>query len=89
MCLQYTNFECVLYKTIHESFWWNIYEENELSWGLVLFEHTRQHIRLTYSRWSAYRAPMAHACNPNYSGGRDEDDHGSKAAQENSLWDPF
>jgi hypothetical protein len=28
--------------------------------------------------------PMAHACNPSYSGGRDQEDHGSKAAQASS-----
>jgi hypothetical protein len=32
---------------------------------------------------------MAHACNPNYSGGIDQEDHGSKPAQANSLQDPF
>jgi hypothetical protein len=29
--------------------------------------------------------PVAHACNPSYSGGRDQDDHGSKPALANSL----
>jgi hypothetical protein len=28
---------------------------------------------------------MAHAYNPSYSGGRDQEDHGSKPAQANSL----
>jgi hypothetical protein len=32
---------------------------------------------------------MAHACNPSYSGGRDEDDHGLKPVQANSLQDPI
>jgi hypothetical protein len=27
-------------------------------------------------------------CNPSYSGGRDQEDHGSKPAQGNSLGDP-
>jgi hypothetical protein len=27
------------------------------------------------------QAPVAHACNPNYSGGRDQEDHGSKPAR--------
>jgi hypothetical protein len=30
---------------------------------------------------------MPHACNPSYSGGRDQEDRGSKAALEDSLWD--
>jgi hypothetical protein len=33
------------------------------------------------------RALVAHACNPSYSGGRDQEDCGSKAAQANSLRD--
>jgi hypothetical protein len=30
---------------------------------------------------------MAHAYNPSYSGGKDQEDHGSKPAPENSLRD--
>jgi hypothetical protein len=33
--------------------------------------------------------PMAHTCNPSYSGGRDQEDHGSKPAWENSLQNPI
>jgi hypothetical protein len=32
----------------------------------------------------ASRVPMAHACNPRYSEGRDREDHGSKPAWANS-----
>jgi hypothetical protein len=32
-------------------------------------------------------APVAHACNPSYSGGRDPEDFGSKSAQANSSKD--
>jgi hypothetical protein len=32
---------------------------------------------------------VAHACNPSYSGGRDQEDHGLKSAQANSSPDPF
>jgi hypothetical protein len=31
---------------------------------------------------------VAHTCNPSYSGGRDQEDHGSKPAQAYSLRDP-
>jgi hypothetical protein len=31
-----------------------------------------------------HRVPVAHACNPSYSGGRDKEDCGSKPAQVNS-----
>jgi hypothetical protein len=34
-------------------------------------------------------APVAHAYNPSYSRGRDQEDRGSKPAQENSLQDPI
>jgi hypothetical protein len=30
---------------------------------------------------------LAHTCNPSYSGGRDQEDHSSKPAQVNNLWD--
>jgi hypothetical protein len=32
---------------------------------------------------------VAHACNPSYSGGRDQEDPGSKPARENSLQGPI
>jgi hypothetical protein len=32
--------------------------------------------------------PMANACNPSYSRGRDQEDHGTKPAQANSSQDP-
>jgi hypothetical protein len=34
-------------------------------------------------------APVAHACNPSYSGGRDQEDYGSKPAQANSSVRPY
>jgi hypothetical protein len=33
--------------------------------------------------------PVAQACNPTYSGGRDQEDQDSKPALENSLRDPI
>jgi hypothetical protein len=33
------------------------------------------------------QAPVAHICNPNYSGGRDQEDHDLKPAQANSSQD--
>jgi hypothetical protein len=32
---------------------------------------------------------VAHTCNPSYSGGRDQEDHGSKPAQANSSARPY
>jgi hypothetical protein len=33
--------------------------------------------------------PVAHTCNPSYSGGRDQEDRGSKPTQINSSQDPL
>jgi hypothetical protein len=33
--------------------------------------------------------PVAHACNPNYSGSRDQEDRGLKPTQANSSRDPI
>jgi hypothetical protein len=38
-----------------------------------------------YPSW----ALVAHSCNPSYSGGRDQEDHSSKPALENSLQSPI
>jgi hypothetical protein len=35
------------------------------------------------------QAPVAHACNPSYSGDRNQEDHGSKPAQANSSQEPY
>jgi hypothetical protein len=35
------------------------------------------------------REPVAHTCNPSYSGGRDQEDCSSKLFQANSSWDPI
>jgi hypothetical protein len=35
------------------------------------------------------QAPVAHTCNPSYSGGRNQEDHGLMAAWANSLPDPI
>jgi hypothetical protein len=35
------------------------------------------------------RVPVANACNPSYSGGRDQEGHGSKPAWANSSQDPI
>jgi hypothetical protein len=43
---------------------------------------TAEHI--TTNSYQHSQAPVAHACNPSYSGGRDQEDLGSKPAQENS-----
>jgi hypothetical protein len=35
------------------------------------------------------QVPVAHTCNPSYSGGRDQKDLSSKPAQANNSWDPI
>jgi hypothetical protein len=43
-----------------------------------------QHLKALWSQ-----APVAHTCNPSYSGGRDQEDHILKSAQANSVRDPI
>jgi hypothetical protein len=47
------------------------------------FGETYLIIRVLRHGW----ALVAHACNPSYLGGRDQEDHGSRLAQANSLCD--
>jgi hypothetical protein len=39
-------------------------------------------------QWGYGKSVEPGACNPGYSGGRDQEDRGAKPAQANSLWDP-
>jgi hypothetical protein len=50
-------------------------------------DKTRQNTSLKMSKtdW----VPVAHACNPSYSGGIDQENHGSKPAWANSSPDPI
>jgi hypothetical protein len=43
---------------------------------------------LSTQEWIQSQAPVAHSCNPSYSGGRDQEDYGLKPAQANSSQDP-
>jgi hypothetical protein len=49
--------------------------------------HKRKHVSLRNVEkcW----VPVAHTCNPSYSGSRDQEDHGSLPDQANSLQDPI
>jgi hypothetical protein len=49
----------------------------------------KQNLRQEDQEFKASRAPVAHAYNLSYSGGRDQEDHGLRPAQENSLRDPI
>jgi hypothetical protein len=42
-------------------------------------------LKILYSCWVL----ASHSCKPNYSGGRDKEDYGSKPAQANSSPDPI
>jgi hypothetical protein len=44
---------------------------------------------LPINKKHTHQAPVAHACNLSYSGGKDQEDHSSKPAQENSPQDPI
>jgi hypothetical protein len=63
----------------------------------LMFLMIMTHVFLPTVVWSAMRLLLkirtcqvlvAHACNPNYSGGRDQEDHSLKPAHANSSWDP-
>jgi hypothetical protein len=41
--------------------------------------------RLIIKKTFTNQALVAHPCNPSYSGGRDQEDHGSKTTQANTL----
>jgi hypothetical protein len=43
----------------------------------------------TFKKSQPCWAPVAHACNPSYSGGTDQEDRGSKPVQANSSQDPI
>jgi hypothetical protein len=47
------------------------------------------HWRNLIKRRIPQQVPVAHDCNPSYSGGRDQEDDGSKPAWANSLRDPI
>jgi hypothetical protein len=47
------------------------------------------YIKYKNKRKSSCWAPVAQAYNPSYSGGRDQEDRGSKPAWANSLQDPI
>jgi hypothetical protein len=42
-----------------------------------------------FSKTTKSQAPVAHACNPSYSGGRDQEDCGLKPAWANSSERPY
>jgi hypothetical protein len=46
------------------------------------------HLILPFIKPNLSQALIAQACNPSYSGDRDQEDHGSKPAQANSSRDP-
>jgi hypothetical protein len=56
-----------------------------VEWGEVtlIFRHR------TWRLCPTGQALVAHACNPSYSGGRDQEDQSLKAAPANSSWDPI
>jgi hypothetical protein len=54
-------------------------------WGIT----SEQLLRTTLKNKCRSQMPVAHACNPSYSGGRDQEDRGSKPAQANSSSRPY
>jgi hypothetical protein len=48
-----------------------------------------EYFRFMYGNFPMKPAPVAYPCNPHYSGGRDQEYHGSKSACANSSQDPI
>jgi hypothetical protein len=44
---------------------------------------------ISIEQFKKSQVPVVHTCNPSYSGGRDQEDLGSKPAGANSLQDPI
>jgi hypothetical protein len=53
----------------------------------LILEYVHSHGADTFKMCILSRALVAHSCNPSYSGGRDQEDRGSKSAGENSARD--
>jgi hypothetical protein len=54
------------------------------------FDSLIQHIPHSHLTMQVFsQVPVAHACNPSYSGGRDQEDHSSKPAWTNGPQDPI
>jgi hypothetical protein len=60
------------------------------------FQVREDRMRLMQTHWDHYLrddsfswAPVAHDCNPSYSGGSDQEDRDSKPAQANSSMRPY
>jgi hypothetical protein len=58
---------------------------------MILLPQPPQCWNLSLAFWSRvdHQAPVAHACNPSYWNGRDQENLGSRPAQADSLWDPI
>jgi hypothetical protein len=50
---------------------------------------TSNEIKHIFKKSPSSWAPVAHACNPSYARGRDQEDRGLKPAEEHSLQDPI
>jgi hypothetical protein len=66
------------------SLWFKVFLCRALFW-LSYFDS----VKVLTSRIHTSQAPVSHACNPSYSGGRHQEDWGSRPAWENSLRDPI
>jgi hypothetical protein len=47
------------------------------------------HTAWEHTKASSHWVPVAHTCNPSYSGGRDQEDHSSKPALANCSMRPY
>jgi hypothetical protein len=67
---------------------WMVHIIGRTKWDGTIFHHTTQN-REQFKSYELGQVLVAHTCNPSYSGGRDQEECGSKTAWANSLPDPI
>jgi hypothetical protein len=81
-CVHAHTCECMCTYTLSDGYCISVcYLFNYFCWIHYQFFYVTK----TLNNW----VPVAHTCNPSYSGGRDQEDHSLKSAWANSLWDPI
>jgi hypothetical protein len=69
-----------------------IFENHTIDQGLIsrIYEELdNKNIQIKFKSMQKSWTSVAHACNPSYSGGRDQEVHSSKPAKANSLQNPI
>jgi hypothetical protein len=73
---------------------WSIKERNDVKdnpkiLGALDTIEKKIFCQICFQETATCRVPVAHTCNPSYSGGRDQEDRGLKPPWANSSWNPI